>query len=99
MRRQLDALRAYAAQHGNRWKQGLSGANVAALVRDLTRAQGVSFTASPLGAFAGAVSRLSDAEVRPDEIEDLLVAFARAGIITSADSMALQAAHLRQTEG
>ena len=32
-----------------------SGANVAALVRDLTRAQGVSFTASPLGAFAGAV--------------------------------------------
>ena len=76
-----------------------SGANVAALVRDLTRAQGVSFTASPLGAFAGAVSRLSDAEVRPDEIEDLLVAFARAGIITSADSMALQAAHLRQTEG
>ena len=23
MRRQLDALRAYAAQHGNRWKQGL----------------------------------------------------------------------------
>ena len=76
-----------------------SGANVAALVCDLARIHGVSFTASPLDAFAGAVSRLSDAEVRPDETEDLLVTLARAGIITSGDSMALQAAHLRQTEG
>ena len=76
-----------------------SGANVAALVRDLARANGISFTAGPLDVFAGAVSRLSGAEVRPDETENLLVALARAGIITSAASMALQAGHLRRTAG
>ncbi|HUB48228.1 MAG TPA: hypothetical protein VMB73_24890 [Acetobacteraceae bacterium] len=76
-----------------------SGANIAVLVRDLACAHGVSFIASLLDAFAGAVSRLSDAEVRPDETEDLLVALARAGIITGADSLALQVAHLRQTAG
>jgi len=75
------------------------GVNVAALVRDLAHAHGVSSAANSLDAFAGAVSRLSDADVRPDETEDLLVALARAGIISSADSMALQAAHLRQTAG
>jgi phosphoglycolate phosphatase-like HAD superfamily hydrolase len=41
-------------------------------------AHGVSFTASPLDAFTAAASRLSDAEVRPDETEDLLVALAPA---------------------
>ena len=74
-----------------------SGANVAGFVRDLAQAHGVSSADSTLDTFARAASRLSDAEVQTDETEDLLVALVRAGIITSTDSMALQAAHLRQT--
>jgi hypothetical protein len=76
-----------------------SGANVAALVRELARAHNVSFHASPDDAFAAAVSRLSDAEVQPDDTEDLLVALTRARIISNADSVALHALHLDQTAG
>lgn len=76
-----------------------SGANVAALVRDLAHAHSVSSAASPVDMFAGAVSRLADADVQTDETEDLLVALTRAGVISSTDSMALHATHLRQTAG
>jgi hypothetical protein len=74
-----------------------SGSNIAVLVHDLAHAHGVSFTDSRVDALASAVSRLSDAEVQSDMTEDLLVALARADIISSADSLTLQAMHLRQT--
>lgn len=73
--------------------------SVAAFAQQLARAHEIRPAEAVLDTFADAASRLSDAEVCPDATEDLLVALARAGIISTADSMALQAAHLRQTAG
>jgi len=75
------------------------GADVTALVQEMARAHRISFADGPLDAFARTASRLSDAKGWTQTTEDLLVALARAGVITSAESMVLQAAHLRQTAG
>ena len=48
---------------------------------------------------AAAASRLSDAEVQPDETADLLLAIYRAGVISNDENIALYNAHLRQTIG
>lgn len=62
----------------------------------LARQHGVAYEPTPEDAFAADVSRLSDAEVVPDAIEDLLQALTRAGIITHSQRFALHATYLRE---
>ncbi|GLR66921.1 hypothetical protein GCM10010909_16010 [Acidocella aquatica] len=76
-----------------------TGVNVAAFIRDLAGRHGVNFVESDLDRFAAAASRLSDAEVQPDETADLLLAIYRAGVISNDENIALYNAHLRQTIG
>lgn len=81
---------------------GLNGAiagktKAATWVRDTARRHGVTFAETPVDAFAAAVSRLSDAGVQLDQTEQLLLALARAGIVTDAQRFALHAAYLRQS--
>lgn len=73
--------------------------SVSIFARQLAHAHKIEAATGHLDTFAAAASRLADAEVCPDATEDLLVALVRAGVISSADSMALQAAHLHQTAG
>lgn len=76
-----------------------SGVNIASFTRDLAQRHGVAFAVNELDLFAAAASRLSDAEVEPDQTADLLVALYRAGAISNRDNMALYDAHLRQKAG
>jgi hypothetical protein len=68
------AVLAEAARHGK--------ITVAAFVRNLARTHSVVYQPKALDAFAAAISRLSDAEVHPDKIENLLIALTRAAIVT-----------------
>ncbi|OYV24660.1 MAG: hypothetical protein B7W99_01190 [Rhodospirillales bacterium 20-58-10] len=74
------------------------GTNIAAFARDLAARHGVTFADNALDRFATAVSRLSDAEVQPVATEDLLVALARAGVISTHDGLVLHDAYLRQKD-
>lgn len=65
--------------------------------RDTVRRHGVAFTEAPVDTFAAAVSRLSDAGVRLDQTEELLLALARAGVVSDTQRFALHAAYLRQS--
>jgi hypothetical protein len=73
--------------------------DIAAFTRELAARYSVNFVESDLDRFTAAASRLSDAEVDPDETEDLLVELARTGVISPSEGMALHAAHLRQMAG
>lgn len=65
-------------------------------IRATAHQHGVSYAESPLDRFAAAVSRLSDADVQFDQTEELLLALARAGIVSNMQSFVLHAAYLRQ---
>lgn len=71
-------------------------ASAAETIRALARRHGIAYQPTPLDAFAADVSRLSDAEVAPDAVEDLLQVLTRAGMITHAQRFALHAAYLRE---
>ncbi len=60
------------------------------------RQHGVAYEHTPDDAFAADVSRLSDAEVMPDAVEDLLQALTRADVITHGQRFALHAIYLRE---
>jgi hypothetical protein len=75
------------------------GINIAVFTRELAQLHGITFVDNEIDHFAAAASRLSDAEVEPDETADLLVALYRAGAISNRDNMALYDAHLRQKAG
>ena len=72
--------------------------SAAQTIRALAQRHGVVYQPTPFDTFAGDVSRLSDAEVVPDEVEDLLQALTRAGAITHAERFALHAAYLREQQ-
>lgn len=65
-------------------------------IRALARQHGVTYEPTTLDAFAADVSRLSDAEVVPNAVENLLQALTRTGTITHAKRFALHTAYLRE---
>jgi hypothetical protein len=69
---------------------------VAEWVRATARDRGIRFASHPVDVFADAVSRLSDADVRLDPIEQLLLALERAGVVGGRQGVLLHAAYLRQ---
>ena len=69
--------------------------SVAKWVRATARQHGIAFMAGSVDIFANAVSRLSDLDVQIDEIEQLLLALARRGVITGQQCSALRMAYLR----
>ena len=72
------------------------GADIAAWVRATARHHSITFKAGPVDAFADAVSRLSDAGVLLDFVEQELLAIERAGLVTGRQGVLLHAAYLRQ---
>lgn len=75
------------------------GPNAATWIRDAARRREISASETAVDTFAAAVSRLSDAGVRLDETEQLLLALERAGVVNDTQSFALHAAYLRQRRG
>lgn len=71
--------------------------SVASWIRDAARKHGVTYAESPIDHFAAAVSRLSDAGVHLDPIEELLLTLARANVISDTQRFALHATYLRQS--
>lgn len=69
----------------------------ASWIRDAARRHAVTVTETPVDTFAAAVSRLSDAGVQLDQTEQLLLALARARVVTDPQRFALHAAYLRQS--
>ena len=67
-------------------------------IRDLARKHGVAYKPTPLDVFATDASRLSDAEVTPDVVEDLLQVLARAGAVPARESILLLADYLRERQ-
>ena len=73
-----------------------AGPSVADHVRELARKHGVTFRRTALDDYADEISRLSDAEVEPDDTADLMQALTDAGVITREHRFVLHAAYLRQ---
>jgi hypothetical protein len=73
--------------------------DVAAEVAELARRHDVAYRPTETDALAWHISRLSDAEVEPDDTQNLLVALVRAKVITSQESMRLLGEHLRGLSG
>lgn len=73
--------------------------SVADQIRVLAQEHGVVYKRTELDDYADTVSRLSDSEVAPDEIEDLLVALYRAGVIDADQNARLHYAYITERRG
>lgn len=63
-------------------------------IRGLAREHGITAERTAMDAWADDVARLSDAEVSPDEIADLVVTLKRHGILTAARASELYGEYL-----
>ena len=70
--------------------------DVAGFIRNLARDNQVSYVATSDDAMAEALTRLADDDVHLDEVERLLLALERAGVIASADVVPLHVNYLRE---
>ncbi len=70
--------------------------SVADQIRELARENGVVYERTALDDYADTVSRLSDAEVTHDDVEDLLLALYRAGVIDADQNARLHYAYVTE---
>ena len=71
----------------------------AGFVRDLARRHGVTYRKTKADALADAITRLADDDVRLDEIEGLMIALRRTGVLTADNFVPLQVRYLREKLG
>lgn len=71
---------------------------IARFAQDLVREHQVDATPSALDAWAGHVSRLSDAEVELEATQQRLLALARSRVLTTTQALQLQLIHFEQTQ-
>jgi len=67
-------------------------------IRALAEQHGVAYTRTAPDLWAPHVSRLADDEITLDETELLLIALQRAGDVTRAEALQLQAEYLREAQ-
>ncbi len=72
-----------------------SADSIADWVRSMASERGIYPQRGPVDTFADSVSRLSDAEVDLDAVEEALIALRGAGVITSFQRGLLQVGYLR----
>ena len=73
--------------------------NVEAFILDLAAKHGVRYVKGPYDDLADTLTRLSDDEVVMDDVERLLIALARAEVVTTRETLSLQLAYLREKKG
>lgn len=76
----------------------MSTETVRSQILDQANQHGVCYRLTPDDALAEVVTRLSDDEIVTDEIEDLLVALKRAGVISGAEMVALLSEYLADSK-
>ncbi len=69
---------------------------LAAYICDLARKHNVSYIRTPDDAVADVITRLADDDVVMDDVERLLLALERAGVIASEDVVPLHVHYLRE---
>ena len=69
----------------------------AGIIRRLASANNVAFVTSSNDIFAQHVTRLSGDDVNFDDIENIIVALQRAGILSRIQAVRLQARYLRES--
>jgi hypothetical protein len=67
-------------------------------IRDLARKHHVGYVPTPADALAGHITRLAGDDVELDEVERLLIALQRAGHVSRAEAVLLQASYLREAK-
>ncbi len=72
---------------------------VAAFVRDLARRHQVRYRRTATDDLADAITRLADDDVTLDEVEHLMIALRRAGVLTADNFVPLQVKYLREKFG
>ena len=70
--------------------------NVAAFILDLAARHGVRYEKGPYDDLAEVITRLSDDEVVLDDVDRLLMALARAKVLTVRETIALQMNYHRE---
>jgi hypothetical protein len=78
--------------------QALSKNVTAAAIRALADRHRITYAQTPTDVWANHVTRLAGDDVEFDEIERLLIALQRAGHISRADAVRLQADYLHQAK-
>lgn len=77
----------------------LPASGTAGFVRDLARRHGVTYRKAKADAPADAITRVADDDVRLDEIEGLMIALRRTGVLTADNFVPLQVRYLREKLG
>lgn len=67
-------------------------------IRDLAAEYGVRPVRTKLDAWSDDVARLSDADIAPDEVIDLVVALQRAGVVTAKQAVDLCGDYLAERQ-
>jgi hypothetical protein len=65
-------------------------------IRNLARKYKVAYVRTQSDALANHITRLADGHVELDEVEQLLIALQRAGHLSRAEAVRLQASYLRE---
>ena len=65
-------------------------------IADLAKRHGVTYTKTPFDQLAEIITNLSDDDVEMDDVEFLLIALERAGIVPSEQVVALHVNYLRE---
>ena len=68
--------------------------NVTGFIQTLAKSKGVSYTETRLDKVSRIVTRLAGDDVRPDNVEGLLLNLNRMGFIAGSDMMALHSRYL-----
>ena len=77
----------------------LPASGTAGFVRDLARRHGVTYRKTKADAPADAITCVADDDVRLDEIEGLMIALRRTGVLTADNFVPLQVRYLREKLG
>lgn len=70
--------------------------NLAEYITELARQHNVRYVLTPNDAMAQVITRLADDDVTMDEVEELLLALERAGVIEKADVVPMHVNYLRE---
>ncbi len=65
-------------------------------ILSLAAAHRVSYIKTPTDRLAETITRLSDDDVRMDEVEQLLIALERAGVVATSDVVPMHISYLRE---
>lgn len=86
----------WMACHASESGEPIPTSGIAEFILDLARRHGVRYVETPTDAFADTLARLAGEEIEMDEIEMLILALERAGVLPSEAVVPLHISYLRE---